>query len=105
MRDQYMRTGQGFVLTYAITSRSSYDEINTFREQICRVKDKSDVPMVLAGNKRDLQTERQVPTAEAQDLSIFSYMYYFANLFSKIEHILLKDLLFFSFEDRQDQTF
>jgi len=69
MRDQYMRTGQGFVLTYAITSRSSYDEINTFKEQICRVKDKSDVPMVLAGNKCDLATERQVPTAEAQELA------------------------------------
>jgi len=69
MRDQYMRTGQGFVLTYAITSRSSYDEINTFREQITRVKDKSQVPMVLCGNKCDLQNERQVPTAEAQELA------------------------------------
>jgi len=69
MRDQYMRTGQGFVLTYAITSRSSYDEINTFREQITRVKDKSTVPMVLCGNKCDLQNERQVPTAEATELA------------------------------------
>eukprot|EP01130_Rhizamoeba_saxonica_P000232 TRINITY_DN1021_c0_g1_i1.p1 TRINITY_DN1021_c0_g1~~TRINITY_DN1021_c0_g1_i1.p1 ORF type:complete len:189 (-),score=61.05 TRINITY_DN1021_c0_g1_i1:56-622(-) len=69
MRDQYMRTGQGFVLTYAITSRSSYDEINTFREQITRVKDREDVPMVLIGNKCDLEEERQVPTAEATDLA------------------------------------
>ena len=31
MRDQYMRTGQGFLCTYAITSRSSFDEITAFR--------------------------------------------------------------------------
>jgi GTPase KRas protein len=43
MRDQYMRTGQGFMLVYAITSHSSYDEISSFREQIRRVKDKDKV--------------------------------------------------------------
>ena len=41
-----MRTGQGFVLTYAITSRQSYDEVNQFREQILRVKDADVVPIV-----------------------------------------------------------
>eukprot|EP01128_Nolandella_sp_AFSM9_P005982 TRINITY_DN29_c0_g1_i1.p1 TRINITY_DN29_c0_g1~~TRINITY_DN29_c0_g1_i1.p1 ORF type:complete len:192 (-),score=51.08 TRINITY_DN29_c0_g1_i1:142-717(-) len=69
MRDQYMRTGQGFVLTYAITSRQSYDEVSQFREQILRVKDADSVPIVLCGNKCDLEDERQVTTAEAQDLS------------------------------------
>merc|ERR1712000_726770 len=59
MRDQYMRTGQGFLCTYAITSRSSFDEITSFREQILRVKDEDQVPMVLIGNKCDLEEERQ----------------------------------------------
>jgi len=69
MRDQYMRTGQGFIMVYAITSRSSFDEIASFREQILRVKDKDKVPMILVGNKCDLETERQVTTGEGQDLS------------------------------------
>jgi len=69
MRDQYMRTGQGFILVYAITSRTSFDEIASFREQILRVKDKDKVPMVLVGNKCDLETERQVTTGEGQDLA------------------------------------
>jgi len=69
MRDQYMRTGQGFVLTFAITSRSSFDEINTFKQQINRVKDAERVPMCVVGNKCDLETERQVTTQEGQDLS------------------------------------
>jgi GTPase SAR1 family protein len=49
MRDRYMRTGQGFVLMYSITSRLSFDEITTFYEQILRVKDADFVPMVLVG--------------------------------------------------------
>ena len=69
MRDQYMRTGQGFLLVFAITSRSSFDEVNTFREQILRVKDKDRVPMALVGNKCDLETERQVTTSEGNDLA------------------------------------
>jgi len=69
MRDQYMRTGQGFIMVYAITSRSSFDEIASFREQILRVKDKDKVPMVLVGNKCDLETERQVTTGEGSDLA------------------------------------
>ena len=36
MREQYMRTGEGFLLVYSITSRSSFDEISTFHQQILR---------------------------------------------------------------------
>merc|ERR1712108_9825 len=67
MRDQYMRTGQGFLCTFAITSRSSFDEITAFREQILR--DEDEVPMVLVGNKCDLEEERQVTAVEGQDLA------------------------------------
>lgn len=31
MRDQYMRSGQGFIITYAINSRQSFDEVASFR--------------------------------------------------------------------------
>eukprot|EP01120_Amphizonella_sp_Union-15-10_P012630 TRINITY_DN564_c0_g1_i1.p1 TRINITY_DN564_c0_g1~~TRINITY_DN564_c0_g1_i1.p1 ORF type:complete len:203 (-),score=57.32 TRINITY_DN564_c0_g1_i1:88-666(-) len=68
MRDQYMRTGQGFILTYAITSRPSFDELKQFKSQIHRVKDSDKVPMVMVGNKADLEEERQVTTGEGQDL-------------------------------------
>jgi small GTP-binding protein len=60
MREQYMRTGEGFVLVYSITARESFEEINQFHQQILRVKDKDNFPMVLVGNKCDLEFERQV---------------------------------------------
>ncbi len=60
MREQYMRTGEGFLLVYSITDKSrcvaegspstraplsvadhhSFDEIQSFCQQILRVKDK-----------------------------------------------------------------
>ena len=60
MREQYMRTGEGFILVYSITARESFEEINQFHQQILRVKDKDNFPMVLVGNKCDLEYERQV---------------------------------------------
>ncbi len=60
MREQYMRTGEGFLLVYSITSRQSFEEIMTFHQQILRVKDKDYFPIMLVGNKCDLESERQV---------------------------------------------
>eukprot|EP01101_Sappina_pedata_P005995 TRINITY_DN287_c0_g1_i1.p1 TRINITY_DN287_c0_g1~~TRINITY_DN287_c0_g1_i1.p1 ORF type:complete len:187 (-),score=60.55 TRINITY_DN287_c0_g1_i1:25-585(-) len=60
MRDQYIRRGQGFLCVYSIASRSSFDEITLFRDQILRVKDSDSVPFSLCGNKSDLDHQRQV---------------------------------------------
>lgn len=60
MREQYMRTGEGFLLVYSITSRQSFEEITTFQQQILRVKDKDYFPMVVVGNKCDLVGDREV---------------------------------------------
>merc|ERR1712137_555467 len=70
MRDRYMRTGQGFLCTYAITSRSSFLSLDSYYQQILRVKDEDSVPMVLVGNKCDLDDERQVTTEEAKELAL-----------------------------------
>ena len=40
MREQYMHTGEGFLLVYSIIDRNSFDEIHKFHKQILRVKDK-----------------------------------------------------------------
>lgn len=62
MREQYMRTGEGFLLVYSITSRQSFEEIMTFQQQILRVKDKDCFPIIVVGNKCDLEGEREVST-------------------------------------------
>lgn len=60
MREQYMRTGEGFLLVYSITNRQSFEEILVFQQQILRVKDKDYFPIIVVGNKCDLEGERQV---------------------------------------------
>ena len=67
MREQYMRTGEGFLLVYSITSRQSFEEIMTFQQQILRVKDKDYFPIIVVGNKCDLEGERQVSKAGMSD--------------------------------------
>lgn len=65
MREQYMRTGEGFLLVYAVNDRGSFNEIHKFHTQILRVKDRDEFPMILVGNKTDLDLYRQVPEEEA----------------------------------------
>merc|ERR1712071_294203 len=47
MRDLYMKNGQGFVFVYSITAQSTFNDLQDLREQILRVKDTDDVPLVL----------------------------------------------------------
>lgn len=69
MRDLYMKNGQGFVLVYSITAQSTFNDLQDLREQILRVKDKDDVPMVLVGNKTDLEAERVVGNEQGRNLA------------------------------------
>lgn len=68
MRDQYMRTGEGFLCVFAVNNTKSFEDINQYREQIKRVKDADEVPMVLVGNKVDLPT-RTVDARQAKPVA------------------------------------
>jgi len=69
MRDQYLRNGQGFLIVYDMTSRTSFEEASLFRDQIVRAKDNDNIPLVLIANKSDLAPARVVTQAEGQDLA------------------------------------
>jgi Ras-related protein Rap-1B len=60
-----MKTGQGFLLVFSITSLSSLTELAELREQIIRIKDDENVPIVIVGNKSDLEDDRVVSRARA----------------------------------------
>lgn len=92
LRDQWIRDGEGFVLVYSISSRSSFTRIPRFHNQILRVKESAgtggspmanynsqaqvyggspaaNVPIMLVGNKSDRVTEREVSTQEGHSLA------------------------------------
>ncbi|MBN3292434.1 RIT1 protein, partial [Polypterus senegalus] len=69
MRDQYMRAGEGFIISYSITDRRSFHEAREFKQLIHRVRRTVDTPVVLVGNKSDLVHLRQVSTDEGRGLA------------------------------------
>ena len=87
LRDQWIRDGEGFVLVYSISSRSSFTRIKRFHHQIQRVKESTasspsypgspisaanpsaPVPIMLVGNKSDRIAEREVSTQEGHALA------------------------------------
>jgi len=70
LRDSYMKTGQGFILVYDITTMTSFEQATKLRIQIVRIKDDNeDIPIVLVGNKCDLEKERQVAREKGEELA------------------------------------
>eukprot|EP00761_Pharyngomonas_kirbyi_P011345 gb/GECH01011370.1/.p1 GENE.gb/GECH01011370.1/~~gb/GECH01011370.1/.p1 ORF type:complete len:189 (+),score=41.36 gb/GECH01011370.1/:1-567(+) len=69
LRDQYMQSGDGFLLVFSIADRKSFTEVKEFKEHILRVKDSDSFPMVLVGNKCDLESERVINTDESSNLA------------------------------------
>ena len=69
MRDLYMKTGQGFVLVYSIIAQSTYNDLDPIHDQIVRVRDTDDVPIVVVGNKCDLESQRIVSQDDGKALA------------------------------------
>nr|XP_011770191.1 GTP-binding protein Rit2 isoform X2 [Macaca nemestrina] len=59
MREQYMRGGEGFIICYSVTDRQSFQEAAKFKELIFQVRHTYEIPLVLVGNKIDLEQFRQ----------------------------------------------
>ena len=51
MRDTYIRTGQGFLLVFSITSRGGFENLPSLHEKITQVHDTDQFPVVVVGNK------------------------------------------------------
>ncbi|BFU26067.1 Ras family GTPase [Entamoeba histolytica HM-1:IMSS-B] len=69
MRDLYMKTGQGFVLVYSIIAQSTYNDLDPIHDQIVRVRDTEDVPIIVVGNKCDLESQRIVSQDDGKALA------------------------------------
>lgn len=68
MREQYMRTGEGFLLVYSITSRNSFDEIGTFHQQILRASSRLISPSSTAVPRADPEPVAQASRTRTTSL-------------------------------------
>lgn len=69
MQDQWMREGKGFLLVYTITNRATFDELTNLYHKILRSKEGEKVPIVVCGNKCDLEAQRDVARSEGEALA------------------------------------
>jgi len=71
LRERFIQMAVGFILMYSITSRNSFVRIPDYLREIAEIKGMAaeDVPIVLVGDKNDLEDEREVSTAEGEAIS------------------------------------
>lgn len=70
LRDEYMRTADGFVLVFDVTNRKTFDELNEFHKHITRCKDDEYPPLILAANKCDCEEhDKKVNMSEVEQLA------------------------------------
>ncbi|KAK8007037.1 hypothetical protein PG989_001027 [Apiospora arundinis] len=74
LRDQWIQHGQSFFLVYSITSRSSFSNVRDLYANIRQTKESLDLhhlgPILLIGNKCDVESERVVSTQEGHALAL-----------------------------------
>jgi len=64
LRDEYMRTADGFLLVFDLSNRKSFQELSDFHRQITRSKDNDFPPLMMAGNKSDLADNLKVVNSQ-----------------------------------------
>jgi len=67
LQDQWVREGQGFILVYSVTSRSSFSRLEDFHQTMLRIKRSTPV-FIVVGNKSD-QPSREVSQEEGLRLA------------------------------------
>jgi GTPase SAR1 family protein len=54
---------------YSITNDASFQEVSTLRDKLVDITEEEDHPVVLVGNKCDLEDDRQVQKAQASSVA------------------------------------
>jgi Ras-related protein Rab-1A len=76
LRPSYYRGASACLIMFALNEKSSYDSIPTWLAEFRKHIPDASVPIALAGNKKDLEDQRQVSTEEAKTLAKANNMTY-----------------------------
>ena len=60
----YMRTRDGFMLVYSVSSREQFNEVTEWKNKILTAKDTNEAPIVIVGTHRDHDKDSRAVTAE-----------------------------------------
>lgn len=101
INDSAIVQGQGFLIVYTITSHTSFEAIDAIIKRIyflheCETGDKK-FPIVICGNKVDLEDKREVPTQEGSEYAVINSASFYESKRQPREHALIYFILFFFF--------
>lgn len=109
MREQYMRNGEGFILCFSLTDRRSFDELVTYKHLINRVRAGEEMPIIVVGNKCDLEQKRQVKYEEGLALSrqlgggkYYETSAYLRKCVDEVFHSIVRDIKAKEKKERQE---
>ena len=69
MMDMWITFGEGFLLVFAINDKESFEQIKGKYDRIKKGKHGASVPVILVGNKVDLDDQRTVSQEDAKKLA------------------------------------
>ena len=69
MMDMWISFGEGFLLVFALNDRESFDSVKGKYTRVIKGKHGIKVPILLIGNKKDLEKERVIQYDEAKKLA------------------------------------
>ena len=69
MMDMWISFGEGFLLVFAINDAESFELLKGKHERVLKGKHGVKCPILLVGNKQDLENERKVSHADAKQLA------------------------------------
>ena len=65
----YIKDSQAIIVTYDITNRDSFESVEKWMSDARSLRDEDQAMVVLAGNKADMDEQRQVSTEEAENFA------------------------------------
>lgn len=74
LRRQWIADRDGFLFVFSIVDKTTFDDLNTFWELVSQVKESLfssgvGVPLVVVGNKKDIEDQRQVSSSDAKAMA------------------------------------
>jgi GTPase KRas protein len=68
-KERMRKTTTGIIAVYSITSRASFEQVAGLIEQAFQMREATNLPILIAGNKADLEKNRNVQSSEGQELA------------------------------------
>lgn len=68
LRSTWMQKRDGFMFVFSVADKESFTELDSFYDQLLAIHEENVPPLLLVGNKCDLESKRQVTAQEGNEL-------------------------------------